>query len=232
MALSIEILDGPAQGQVFRIIVGLRLGRTVGEIKVPDAKISSLHAQVERNEKGQLLLIDKGSANGLRMGDAKVSRVLLMLGVNFRIGNTRFRVMESVTSETGVRGSISALGWKHTLREQVPLIILKNDSQQTQVHPFTPPIELHFLTGIQADDKVQLGYGPRLAGSDVLDIELQEENAPDIAFELVPVSEGVLFKTSYPTLVQLNGQAVSSEVLKAGDQIQIGSSLIEVNFLA
>ncbi len=232
MALFVEILDGSSQGKRFQLVHGVRLGRTTGEILVPDAKVSGLHAQVEKDEKGQLFLIDKGSANGLRINDQKVGRVLLLPGVKFRVGKTHFSVLELNIKQSVPQAVPKIEGWERVLKIQIPEVVLRNQTSETKVQAFSPPLELTFIQGIQAEQKLLLGYGPRRAGSDVLDIELQESTAPDVAFELLPHSAGVLFRTQHPSLVLLNEEAVSSDILKAGDRIRIGSSLIEVNFLA
>jgi pSer/pThr/pTyr-binding forkhead associated (FHA) protein len=231
MALFIEILDGNELGQKFRVVAGVRLGRTTGEIQIRDPKISALHAQVEKDNKGQLILVDKGSSNGLRINGKRVPRVLLMPGVKFRVGRTNFKVVEFQVEEHLSPDTDGLEGWRKILKHQVPQIVLQNRTSKTKVLPFSPIVELTFIQGIQSDQKILLGYGPRRAGSDVLDIELEEESAPDVAFELIPDRDGVRFRTLHPKLVQLNGQSISSDILKAGDQISIGSSLIEVNFL-
>lgn len=233
MALFLEIIRGPGEGQKFRIQNGTRIGRTTGEILIQDPKVSSLHAQVEEDENGKLFLIDRGSANGIRINERKVMRVAMMPGVSFRIGNCYFKVI-NFFAETGMLEKEEALqGWKKTLNQELAKIETRNSStQMTKVLAFSPAIELEFIEGIQADTKLILGYGPRKAGSDVLDIELHDPEAPEVAFEFLPHENGsVQFQTKHPEKVRLNDEPISSDILKSGDRIRIGSSLIEVRFV-
>lgn len=233
MALFLEITKGPGEGQKFRIFNGTRIGRTTGEILIQDPRVSGLHAQVEEDENGKLFLVDRGSANGIRIAERKVMKVAMMPGVSFRIGQSFFKVVEFFVDPAAAEPQEEALtGWKKALILELPKMEARNSTQRSRVLAFDPAVELQFLEGIQADTKIVLGYGPRKAGSDVLDIELHDPEAPDIAFEISPDRDGsVRFQTNYPDQVRLNNESVSSDILKSGDRIQVGSSLIEVRFV-
>ncbi len=232
MAVFIECIEGVLSGQSFRIFEGARLGRTTGEVLLPDPKVSALHAQVESSEKGQLILVDRGSSNGIRINGQKTPRIALLPGVVFQVGRSHFRVQETPEEETTARLDQSAGGWRFVLANLVPRLSARNSSQASQVEKFEPMVELEFVAGIQAEHKVVLGYGPRKAGSDVLDIELQDPQAPDIAFEIWPDGKGrALFRTAYPEIVLVNDSHVPPHELNSGDVIRVGSTLIEVKFL-
>ncbi|MEZ0390978.1 MAG: FHA domain-containing protein [Pseudobdellovibrionaceae bacterium] len=232
MALFLEIIEGPQEGQKFRLIEGLRVGRTTGEIQLSDPKVSSLHAQIESSENGQLFLVDRGSSNGIRINGNRVQRAAMLPGVRLQIGKTLFRVVEIAAAPSPLAEIETTDGWKSILKTRIPQAPSQNLTSAALVQAFQPLLQLEFLEGLQAETKMVLGYGPRKAGSDVLDIELQEPSAPDIAFELFPEKDGsVRFLTAHPDLVLLNDSAISSDTLKSGDQIRIGSSLIEVKFL-
>lgn len=230
MALFIEIIEGTDKGQRFHIKSGIRLGRTTGDILVNDAKVSSLHAQIEKDGKGQLILVDRDSSNGLRINGERVQRIAMMPGVSFQIGKTFFKVIQ-LFGEDPQESAEEPQGWQEVLKEQVPRIPSQNRTGFTKVQAFSQAIQLEFLEGVQSETKLVIGYGPRKVGGDVLDIEIQEPLSPDIAFELIPDDAGVVFRTNYPDIVRLNDVATSSETLNAGDKIRIGNSLIEVTFL-
>jgi hypothetical protein len=154
-----------------------------------------------------------------------------MPGVIFQIGKTKFRVFEEIDAPEAVQppGDES---WQGILKSNIPRLEAQNTLSMKPVLPFTSILELHFLEGLQADQVIVLGYGPRIAGSAVLDIELLDPQAPEVAFELQPLEDGrVLFQTQHPELVLLNDNSFSAESLKAGDQIRVGTSLIEVRFI-
>ena len=233
MSLYLEIVERSDLWSRFGIGDGTKIGRTTGEILINDPKVSALHAQVERDGRGQLLLVDRGSSNGLRINNQKVQRVALLPGVKFQIGKTTFKVVELFKDQAPavVENSNShARDWRGVLRSQIPRLPAQNHTGIVQVLPFTPAVRLNFVEGLQAETSVVLGYGPRQLGADVLDIELQDPESPDIAFELTPDNGQILFSTKYPQKVLLNDQAVPSDHIKNGDQIRIGRSLIQVVF--
>jgi pSer/pThr/pTyr-binding forkhead associated (FHA) protein len=232
MALFLEGTEGPADGQKFRLEPGVRVGRSTGEIILVDPKVSALHAQVEGSEKGQLFLVDRDSSNGLKISGKRVKRVALLPGVRIQIGRSLFKVVEIFAEPVRENSFAGADGWRRVLHSQIPKLSSRNQSHATLVQKFDPILELAFLEGIQFETKLVLGYGPRKAGADVLDIELQDPASPDVAFELLPEGDGIIrFRTPYPNVVLFNGAHVSSDILETGDRIQIGSTLIEVRFL-
>jgi pSer/pThr/pTyr-binding forkhead associated (FHA) protein len=233
VSLFLEIIEGSDVGSRFRNGDGTKIGRTTGEILINDPKVSALHAQVERDGRGQLLLVDRGSSNGLRINSQKVQRVALLPGVKFQIGKTTFKVVELFKDQAPVvveNSNSSAKDWRSVLKSQIPRLPAQNHTGIVQVLPFSPAVRLSFIEGLQAETSVVLGYGPRQLGADVLDIELQDPESPDIAFELTPDNGQILFSTKYPQKVLLNDQPIPSDHIKEGDQIRIGRSLIKVAF--
>lgn len=93
MALFLNIIQGPLTGDKYEIFEGLQLGRSKGHIRLDDTKASGLHAQVEVI-KGNLVLVDKKSKNGLRQDGERVLSLKLEVGTQFQIGDSHF-VVES-----------------------------------------------------------------------------------------------------------------------------------------
>jgi hypothetical protein len=232
MALFLEIISGVSQGEKFKLNAGTRMGRTTGEIILAEPKMSALHAQVRSSENGKLYLIDTGSSNGIKINGQKVQKVALMPGVIFSIGKTSFKIYEEIDEPEKV-DVIKEEGWRGVLRSHLPHLDMQNSTRGTLLLPFASLIELHFIEGVQTDTTVVLGYGPRKAGSSVLDIELQDPESPEVAFELLPLDDGsIIFKTAYPEKILLNDHSFASQSLKTGDQIRVGSSLIEVRLVS
>ena len=99
------------------------------------------------------------------------------------------------------------------------------------VQPFLPPVQLTFLLGPQADKEVVFGFGPRQIGSNCLDLEVIEDAAPGVSFELFSDKNAAHFKTEHPAVVWLNDEKISHRPLKDCDTIRIGGTLIRVNFV-
>lgn len=232
MALYFEILEGEEKGQRFRIHEGVQIGRSQGQVRLKDTKASGLHAEVEKDGKGQLILIDKDSFNGLRINSQKVKRIALMPGVIFQIGKTLFKVVSLFNEDADIRNREEREAhWSDIILKAIDKIQIPGSISSHPVMAFPEPLELKFIEGIQTGTSYILGYGPRKIGGASFDIELEEDSAPAIAFEINMEENNFVFKTLFPGQVFLNGMSVSQENIRAGDLISIGHSVIEVGFV-
>lgn len=220
MAIYLAALSGPHKGQFYPIQEGIKIGRTDGQVLLrKDSKVSSAHAAVRKSPRGNLVLVDLDSANGIKVHGQRVPKVNLLVGATFEIGRTLFKVIEGTEAEykdsaikikaaespkelkssKRVRGKsppkekLELFLWKQALIREVPSLISRASQigPDPQVRPFLPALELRFEQGIQADKTILLGYGPRQVGSDTLDVELEEITSPPVAFELIPTSAGI-----------------------------------------
>lgn len=229
MVTFIEITEGPNEGSRFKMEEGITLGRSKADIIIPDPKVSGTHAQVALDGKGQLVLVDLDSSNGLRINGRRVKKVALLSGVSFEIGRTQFKVL---TIEEEQAGNFARLmTWRGIIKEDLSQISENSQVGAPKLEGFSPALKLTFTQGIQADQEIILGYGPRMAGSDSLDIELLDPKAPPKAFELLPGPGMVEIKILARGKALLNNQSIKSAMLKDGDLISFGNSLIRVNYL-
>jgi hypothetical protein len=67
-------------------------------------------------------------------------------------------------------------------------------------------------------------------GRAALDLHLMDPQAPDLVCTLSPKGVSALFETAHQDKVRLNGRSISSEILKAGDEIQVAESTLRVSF--
>jgi hypothetical protein len=229
MALYLEISDGPSAGQRYRLNLGVRIGRGKADILINDPKISSTHAQVEKDKNGQLILVDRDSANGLVIGSTRVKKVILKQGVRFIMGNTSLRVVQ-LFGEDQPDEEKAPQDWRETLTTQIPKIQTTNRPTPIAIGAFVPALRLDFRKGNQPPEKMIIGYGPRKAGSEGLDIEIHDSQAPSVAFELIPVDGNARYVTQHPKTVLLNGNSISSDILNEGDRIEIGKTVITIKF--
>ncbi|UOF00369.1 FHA domain-containing protein [Bdellovibrio reynosensis] len=229
MVTFIEIVEGANEGSRFKVEEGLTIGRSRADIVIKDPKASSTHAQFAIDGKGQFVLMDMDSSNGIHIAGRRVKKVALLSGVIFEIGRTQFRV---VTVEEELALDFSRLiTWRNILKDRLSELQPMGLIEQAQLERFSPALKLTFIQGIQTDEEIILGYGPRMAGSDSLDIELLDEEAPKEAFELIPGPGMVEIKIKSAGRVLLNNKSVSAEMLKDGDLISLGSTLIKVAYL-
>lgn len=222
MALYIKVIKGAQKGQLYALEAGKKVGRNMGEIIIKDEKISSLHAQIELNDSGQFVLVDRGSLNGIKINGEKRDQIILVRGVIFCIGKTFFQVVDE-TSEKKKEN------WNSVLNDVLPKLTSREAFEQDHIQIISPPLKLTFTQGIQSDTSYLITYGPRKVGSDSLDIELLDSQAPREAFEINPKKTGVVIDAK-DSSVLFNGKFVSSSFVKTGDFIQIGDTLIELSF--
>lgn len=227
MAFYIRILEGPIPRQIFKITPGMRLGRSKGEIILPDSKISSLHAQIEADNRGLLFLVDKGSSNGIKVEGSKVKRLALAHGVKFTLGKTLFEVVHEGTEDEVT--AAHDLGWRAVLSSQVPYLKFSSQKNPSTVVPFYNLLILDFLEGPQKGRQLELGFGPRTAGAGHLDIDLIEGRAQSECFRLYADGSSVKIKALQSGLI-LNSKSFDEHQVFEGDFLQIGETLIQMRF--
>lgn len=228
MVTFLEIVSGKNEGSRYRLEDGLQLGRSKGHILIDDPKVSGLHAQIETDAKGQLILVDLDSSNGLLITGRKVKRIALLPGVSFEIGRTQCRII--TVEENQARSYARIMTWRTILGESLDGVKISNQTTLRRVLPFSPPLVLNFVQGVQTNDVITIGYGPRTVGGDNLDLELLDPEAPDTAFEIVPTVSGAEIKNLAPTIVKLNNHAFDKESLTEGDIISVGHTQIRVSY--
>ncbi|MDG0814892.1 FHA domain-containing protein [Bdellovibrio svalbardensis] len=229
MATFIEIVEGANEGSRIQVSEGMTLGRTKADIIIKDPKVSSTHAEISVNTKDQLVLVDLESSNGIHISGRRVKKVTLLPGVIFEIGRTQFKVIV-VEEELAINFEVFVT-WRSKVINGVRQSAVVDGSASSKPESFSPALKLQFIQGIQTDEEIILGYGPRQAGADSLDIELLDEEAPREAFELLPGPGMVKIKINAVGRVTLNKKAVDAEILKDGDLISVGTTLIKVSYL-
>lgn len=227
MITFIEILEGSNVGSRYKVEEGATLGRGSATIVIKDPKISGIHAKFTKNEQGRWILQDLDSANGLYISGRRVKKVSLIPGVIFEIGRTKFKVV--LVAEEKAEEFSRIVTWRNIVAETFSESEIPNSPGT--LDSFTPTLQLLFAQGIQADEKLILGYGPRLAGADSLDIELKDEGAPGSAFELIPGPDGLArIKVLASGQVTVNKQNINAETLREGDTIAFGNTVIKVSY--
>lgn len=98
MALKLRVIAGPLKGQEFNLSPGFGIGRSRGDVRISDPKVSSLHAFVVESQ-GRLVLTDNGSKNGIRLNGERVVEIVLKEKVQFQIGTHAFEVIKLASRE-------------------------------------------------------------------------------------------------------------------------------------
>ncbi len=236
MKFFIVAQTGPQQGQRFDIAPGMKIGRAGADIILDDVRVSNLHARIEDRD-GDLVVIDQGSKNGLRLDGRRVPEVLIREDQIFQIGSFEFLVISNDQTKVTGSGTAAVLPLfqqpvKTPLEETLEgLIVLEAKNNIRSLALFDPQLKLTFLRGLQISQSFLLGYGPRHCGSQSLDLQLYEPTAPALCFEILPTPRGATLKTSHSDLVKVNGFSAATHLLKPKDLISVVDSVIEVDFI-
>lgn len=143
MVIFLEITAGPDEGLKFKAQEGLMIGRVKGQVLLNDPKVSSLHAAVELDNKGQMILVDQGSSNRLLINGRKVKRIALLPGVIFELGRTQIKVIQLPEEEAEAYGSV--ITWRSILKEEIASLGGQNIPTQPAPMAFSSALVLQFL---------------------------------------------------------------------------------------
>lgn len=227
MPMLLEIMTGESKGAFFRVEAGQTIGRSRADIILNDPNISGTHAKFDLDNKGQLILVDLESANGLLLNKRRVKKVALLPGVKFQIGRCLILAKETTDEEADRLAPI--LGWQAQLKNYLTKSPIVDNDSTPKLTAFDPILELEFLRGTQAGESLVIGYGPRLVGSNTWDVELNDLKIPDLAFELVSEKGRPRLNNLCGQSLTLNGHVVNSQALQADDIIVVGESAMKVN---
>lgn len=227
MPLIVEITEGIQKGAKFKLAPGTTFGRRQTDVIIKDPNVSSRHAQVLIDQHDQLFLQDLNSKNGLIFNNEIVRTLHLANNVAFIIGDTPFLVLE--ISDKDLEKMFPSKSWEEKFSDY-----MKTHSPKTllpeKVQPFNPMLELHFIQGLQYEEVITVGYGPRVAGFYSFDIPINDEVCPELAFKLIPDKKGIKILNCSLDKVLLNDNIFESAFLSSGDKIKIGSTIIKVLF--
>jgi hypothetical protein len=92
MSYFFELISGPEKGKKFKVSIGDTFGRSQGTHLINDPKISSLHAELKVSKNGELLLVDRGSSNGIKFKEQRLRTLPLTDGIEFILGNSTILV--------------------------------------------------------------------------------------------------------------------------------------------
>ena len=233
--MILKIQKGPLAGATNILINGGSLGREGASWNLEDPKISEIHAYIHCDSSGNWYIKDNDSKNGILSGEKKVLKLLLEDDVEFLLGNTLV-VVKKVPKKATITDPEDKSPKTPTLRSEAFKTLqsfITEGLDQLQdtprdVGPFPCSLELRFLKGVQMGTRWSLGYGPREIGC--TEFPILEPNSPKPCFELAYRNGKFEFLTQHPNSIKVSGKSLPSTYLVHGDRIEIGNTMIEVNF--
>ncbi|MCB0350925.1 MAG: FHA domain-containing protein [Bdellovibrionales bacterium] len=245
MELKLKIASGPLQGREFPLRAGAVIGRSSSDITINDPKVSGRHAKVEVGPTGDLILVDLGSNNGIRVNNKKLVQITLIPGLTMQIGSTICEILASREEKASapmpqlveLEGAdtrppkiMKSPSWSEYFSNFIEKSLAKITNRPFEVRPFKPLVVLTITHGLHAGTKWTLGYGPRVFGIGSLDFQIYDPDMPPDIFKIKPTGEFATYETNYPDKVRLNGRSITTEKLKMDDEITFSNTRIKVSF--
>jgi hypothetical protein len=220
MKLELEILDGKNKGQRVSLRNGLLLGHSLGKLQFDDLEMQERHAIITFDLKNSWNIECLAPAK-MRLGFDEVSRATLIKGLVFHLGQTGFKVVEKISTD--------ARPWKEELLEWFEEHPAK--SFNTEVFFFLRPVRLLFIQGPQYEDLYTLSYGPRELGYNHLDLNLKDPSSPTKAARFFQVGDQAFVENLCGQQATINAKNFDQHLIRSGDILRIGSSVIELSIL-
>jgi pSer/pThr/pTyr-binding forkhead associated (FHA) protein len=223
LRIDVTSLDDPARsfryefdGDRAQILLGRRGGV---DILLPSAKVSLVHARIERHGEGYLL-VDDGSTNGTRLNGAVIAagqRAGLHDGDRIAIGDFALQVGLSDAAPDGSAESSASVA-----RRMVREVLERLGPGETQP-------SLHVLDGSQAGLTLTLADAGRvyvLGRGEASDLRLDDVDMWQEHAALVRDDHGVTVRDVGATpQLTVNGRSVEGQrLLRDGDNLRLGST--------
>lgn len=200
MSISMRILNGNRKDEEFKVQAGVRIGRKQADLKIKDPKMSSTHAEIVEND-GKFFLRDCGSRNKIIIGDRVLEEVELYDEMRFQLGETLFEVTIDSPEDSA----------KAMIIENLKDLETKLQNKENKIYAFQNKVSLRFLTGPEAGTNMPLGYGPRTAGKDSIDIRISENFDKTDLFYIEEKKGSLKLITKHCEHLLLNGAQASEE---------------------
>jgi len=227
MNIYLHITEGPLKGFKVKVKNGLTFGGSKSHVNLKDKYVSDIHARIIM-DKDKFLIKDESSETGTYHNEQRIMRKALNHGDKIKIGRTVFQVN---FSKAEVKVPENTDLWSDIIKNKYQNISQKPEQKPINLQSMNPIIRLQFTKGLQLETEWHIGYGPRLIGSESMDLKIMEKNAPAICFELIPTDDGVLFQTEHQKIVKMNDKPVKQHILQQSDKITIFESEIKVNLI-
>lgn len=225
MDIYLKVIQGPRQGDLFKVQKGATVGRSRADINLKDPKASGIHATIEV-DMGIFYFVDNGSSNGTLVGGLREDRVELKPGTQLIIGST---ILEVQTQFQAKSKDSTMSFWREDVYSTLQNIIAPQNPQP--IHRFENILKITARQGLQEGASWTVGYGPRKFGANSFSGALLEPGAPDTCFEIYEKDKVLFIETSHKETVLINNQKKDSEKIYDGLEVRILNTLLEIQIV-
>ncbi len=218
----LDSIDSASIGNIYEVSSGHVIGRARGNIILEDERISSVHAEIQMNNQGEMFLVDKDSRNGIKVQGKRITKLLITPGTIFQVGNTLIEVFLANPKPKMISSEIS----QESLISQAKNIIESTEVKHKPLEGmrfFSSTLRLDVIQGLQLDQAWELEYGPYRFGSGCVGGILVGKNYPPEIFEITELNSKVVVRAlSKNRILSLNSIPIVNESLvENGDILSV-----------
>lgn len=220
MSLALTILDGPLKGK----LISLKKNQILSGPFFSDEEMGNKHASVhiDSDLSWNIMCLDN---NKMRVGLGETTKISLIPGLIFHLGQTGFKVVE--------KPKLNLEGWEEGLTDWMSE--QSWEQKQTDFFFFLYPVRMTFLSGPQSDEFFTISYGPRTMGFNSFDLNIKDPSQPKEILRFYQIGETAYIENLVGGLqsdkVLVNKNRFDHHPISDGDRIQFGPHLIEFTIL-
>ncbi|MBC7419718.1 MAG: hypothetical protein H7328_03225 [Bdellovibrio sp.] len=216
--MTLQILDGQLQSTR----VPLQQNYVFKSSFFNDSEMQPEHAKIELDHNLNWKINSLGSSK-IRVSTDELDSISLMPGLIFHIGQTGFKVIE--------RSHPKASEWENVSAEFINKLDLEA-GENSELFFFLLPVQIVFTQGPQSGEIYTLSYGPRILGSNNLDLNIKDPAQPHKLLKFTQVGDSVLIENlADEKTILVNKETFLKHKLTGTDRFTFGTNIMDISIL-
>ena len=216
--MTLQILDGQLQSTY----LPLQQNYVFKSSHFNDSEMQSEHAKVFLDHNFNWKISGLGGSK-IRISTDERDAISLIPGLIFHIGQTGFKVAE--------RNHPPASEWENVSADFISNMSF-DATDSCDLFFFLLPVQIIFTQGPQAGGIYTLSYGPRILGSNHLDLNLKDPAQPHELLRFSQVGGSVIVENlADEKSILVNKRSFKKHTLTESDRFTFGSNIMDISLL-
>ncbi len=216
--MTLQILDGQLQSTY----LPLQQNYVFKNSHFNDSEMQPEHAKVFLDHNFNWKISGLGGSK-IRVSTDERDAISLIPGLIFHIGQTGFKVTE--------RTHPPASDWENISADFISKLSFEVD-EPSELFFFLLPVQIIFTQGPQSGDIYTLSYGPRILGSNNLDLNLKDPAQPHELLRFSQVGASVIVENlAEENSILVNKKPFKKHTLTESDRFTFGSNIMDISLL-